>query len=408
MIASLDVTNLYGSIPINRSNNIFEIASEFFQKYKKETPISELTKEDFSSLLELCLSSDIISINGKAHKQVNGLAMGNNVAPTLATIFMNFVEHKILEALPNIIFWKRYLDDVFIIYENMNNSVLLEGANAAHPSIRFKIENMEDNQISFLYMMISIKDGRLQSRLFMKAAHSGHILPWVSHHPRQTKIGVAIGEFMRAERLSTNSTLRKKSFHIIEEKLRANDYPEWVIRKARNRACEKRAPGPKTKLPTMVLPFISDAVSKQCFSLVRRAGLQDKLRICFRSRTLSSLLRPPRPNVLCDDNCATCSCAEKPRCCFCKGTVYLITCIVCNEEYVGETGRSMHSRIREHYTRSSSAVFRHLLQHGDPEPRSIRWRILHRNLPFTSVRRRVELHEIQSRCPSINSLDFDS
>ena len=149
-------------------------------------------------------------------------------------------------------------------------------------------------------------------------------------------------------------------------------------------------------------------MSKQCSSLLRRTGLQDKLRICFRSRSLSSLLRPSRPNVLCGENCVTCECAEKPGSCFSKGVIYLISCLLCNEEYIGETGRSIHSRIREHCSRSSSAVFRHLLLHGDrPELQSIRWRILHRNLRWTSVRKRVELSEIQSHSPSINALDFN-
>ena len=51
--------------------------------------------------------------------------MGNNAAPTLASIYMNFVETKILQANPNIIFCKRYLDDVLLIYKGMDDLTLL-------------------------------------------------------------------------------------------------------------------------------------------------------------------------------------------------------------------------------------------------------------------------------------------
>jgi hypothetical protein len=404
-IASLDVSNLYGSIPLSGRDNIFEIATNFFDQHRQETPIPQVSKEDFQSLLELCLCSDTISINGKPHTQSNGLAMGNNAAPTLATIFMDFVERKILQSLPGITFWKRYLDDIFLIYENLDSTTLLSCVNSVHPAIKFTIEPMINNQIPFLDILISRQGGSLQYQLFMKSSHSGHILPWSSHHPRQTKIGVAVGEFLRAKRLSSSSQLTKASSQLIENKLLCNGYPQWVIRKARSKAFFIRNALPKPKLPTLSLPFVNDVISRQCHSLLHRTGLKDKLRICFRSRPLSSLLRPPRGNSLCDDNCNTCSCAEKPGFCFLKNVVYLISCVHCSETYIGETGRTVNSRIREHLSRPSSAVFRHLLQHGDPDWNSISWKILHKNVRGTSVRKRVELTEIRAHSPSINTLD---
>ena len=34
--------------------------------------------------------------------------------------------------------------------------------------------------------------------------------------------------------------------------------------------------------------------------------------------------------------------------CFTKGVVYLTTCAKCQKQYIGQTGRSFHDRIREH------------------------------------------------------------
>ena len=34
--------------------------------------------------------------------------------------------------------------------------------------------------------------------------------------------------------------------------------------------------------------------------------------------------------------------------CFTEGVIYVITCDICKKQYIGQTGRSLHTRIREH------------------------------------------------------------
>ena len=90
---SLDVCNLYGSIPLEDINNItpgvFTVAKRFFSKYRMECELSPMSGKDFEALVRLCLTSDTVLINGKGYKQKSGLAMGNNLAPMLAIIYMN-------------------------------------------------------------------------------------------------------------------------------------------------------------------------------------------------------------------------------------------------------------------------------------------------------------------------------
>lgn len=88
------------------------------------------------------------------------------------------------------------------------------------------------------------------------------------------------------------------------------DIPDWIIRKAHYKAFIWRTTDPKPKIPVLSLPFMNNCVSRQCQYLLRRSGLIDKLRICFRSRPVSSFVRLPPSNGLCEDNCVTCSCAE--------------------------------------------------------------------------------------------------
>ena len=47
------------------------------------------------------------------------------------------------------------------------------------------------------------------------------------------------------------------------------------------------------------------------------------------------------------------------------GTVYQIHCEKCNKEYVGETARSLEIRVKEHQSRSSSAIYEHCRLEGN-------------------------------------------
>ena len=139
------------------------------------------------------------------------------------------------------------------------------------------------------------------------------------------------------------------------------------------------------KKPNLILPFVNELAKRKCQSALRRAGLQDQLRLTFRSRTLASHLSHKRKPNLCPKDCPTCLASKTPGQCFVKNVVYLVKCRLCAAEYVGETGRTIRSRIIEHCTRSSSAVFQHLIGHGDVTTSSIEWTIVHRGLPFQTL-----------------------
>ena len=98
---SLNVCNLYGSIPLEDINpntpSVFTVAKRFFNKHRNDCKLWALSDDDFDTLVRLCLASDTIVIGDKGYKQISGLAMGNNLAPTLAIIYMNELDTRIVE-----------------------------------------------------------------------------------------------------------------------------------------------------------------------------------------------------------------------------------------------------------------------------------------------------------------------
>ena len=89
---SLVACNLYGSIPLEDHEDgtpgIFTIMKDFLSTHKTATDL-HLSNDDFVSLLRLCITSDVVLIEGNSYSEKCGLPMGNNLAPTLAIIYMN-------------------------------------------------------------------------------------------------------------------------------------------------------------------------------------------------------------------------------------------------------------------------------------------------------------------------------
>ena len=73
-------------------------------------------------------------------------------------------------------------------------------------------------------------------------------------------------------------------------------------------------------------------------------------------KPLSKVFAPPRVKPLCSKDCETCKLSEKPNRCLFKNVVYLITCTTCGIMYIGETSRTIGTRIKELLTMDKQTV----------------------------------------------------
>ena len=98
-------------------------------------------------LLELVLKGNIFEFNKELFIQLIGTAMGTRAAPSYANFFMaRKIDPKILELatlLTNganpIIFFKRFLDDIFMVYRGSVEKLhlFLTELNKLHPTSKF-------------------------------------------------------------------------------------------------------------------------------------------------------------------------------------------------------------------------------------------------------------------------------
>ena len=111
--------------------------------------------------------------------------MGNNVSCAVDVIFMHMIEDEILTQLAGkVILWKRYIDDIFPVYRDVNADDLLALSNDIHPNIASTLESPSAGTSSHLDILVSIDGSIFSYTLFSKSARSAHVIPWDSCHPR--------------------------------------------------------------------------------------------------------------------------------------------------------------------------------------------------------------------------------
>ena len=322
---------------------------------------------------------------------------------------MSFIEKQIIEALSaHIKIWLRFIDDIFIVFEDISPQNLLEVCNDVHSHINFTIEEAQGNSLPFLDVLVEVSEQQFTTTLYAKPSHSRSVIPWTSHHPRYQLINILKNELRRALRNGSGPMEKNRGVQLLKERYMNFGYPPAVFHSALKQVTSRNPPRPQKPKPKKLflsLPFISELQVREVRRAVNKCGFQDKLCVSFKSRPTTSLLALHRGPLCTFPNCKFCASATNQEDCFIKQCIYFISCVTCSASYIGETGRTMRSRLREHVSSQTSAVFRHLLSH-DPSPdlSSIRWTILHRNMRSIHQRKALEESVIRSQKPVLNEI----
>ena len=96
-LSSYDVSALFTSVPIDPALNIIKNLLD------KDTTLKERTVMEVGNiilLLEFCLKNTYFSFQGQFYEQVEGAAMGSPVIPTVANLYMEYLEQKALSTAP--------------------------------------------------------------------------------------------------------------------------------------------------------------------------------------------------------------------------------------------------------------------------------------------------------------------
>ena len=152
-MVSIDVDSLFNNDPLDETIKI--CIDELF---KSEMTVSGLNKKEMFEMLSLTLKESIILFDNKYYSQIDGVAMGSPLGPTLANIFLCYHESNWLKDCPKDfkpVYYKRYVDDIFVLFNKPKHAqFFLEYMNKKHKNMKFSIETEINGSLSFLNVKI--------------------------------------------------------------------------------------------------------------------------------------------------------------------------------------------------------------------------------------------------------------
>lgn len=327
---SFDVESLFTNVPVPETLEVFRSWLEQDSTLRERT---RLSVEEIMALAGIVLSSCYFRSFDGLFLQTEGVAMGGSLGPIAANLFMVHFETlaKTRADEEGIVFpslWIRYVDDVLAFWNGSEDSLaaFCDLLNSLRPSIKFTLEREEDGLIPYLDVLIDHRQQDLIFSVYRKPTNTGRYLHRSSSHPMSSFKSVVRSLSSRASSVCSTTTYQEEKKHVIDS-LKACGYcaaecNSWWS--SRSQSNEEAAPVVKG-----TLPYIK-GVSERIRGVLSSVGVNVALKSTTTVRNMLVKKRPEKPKTF--------------------GVVYRIPCSTpeCNWSYVGESGRTVEERVKEH------------------------------------------------------------
>ena len=151
-------------------------------------------QKEMFEMLSLTLKESIILFDNKYYGQIDGVAMGFPLGPTLANIFLCYHESNWLkDCLKDFkpVYYKRYVDDIFVLFNKQEHGqFFLEYMNKKHKNMKFSMETEINGSLSFLDVKIFRENDKFVTSVFRKETFSGVYTNFISFIPLEYKFGL--------------------------------------------------------------------------------------------------------------------------------------------------------------------------------------------------------------------------
>ena len=288
--------------------------------------------DDIINLIKLSVVDAKFSFNNKYYKQKFGTSMGNCLSPVISNLYMEFFEkHLLPPILPANAQWFRYVDDVLCVWPvNSDVDEFLSNLNNLVPSIKFTMEKEHNNAIPFLDILINRNNRELTYNVYRKPTNNLSYVHYYSAHPLSVKISTFSAMFLRAYRICSPIFLNNE-LETIKFIANKHKYPHYIVDRARCRAYNTFT---QTNIVNNRIEYGSNCLTLPFHNnFIHLPKLLKKffnVNVIFKGAvTLKQYLisNAPRNNNAC---------------------IYHIPCKDCELFYVGQTGKALQTRIKQH------------------------------------------------------------
>ena len=227
LLASLDVTNLFTNVPVERT---IKILTDYAYN-DPSLPPPEFPDYILASLLRLCTTqAPFRSPTGQLYYQTDGIAMGSPLGVLFAQAFMTSVEETVLNQLDTKpALYCRYIDDVLIDIQDSDKLTHLKNKLEETSGLKFTSEKSLSHKLNFLDVTIDASSNKFITSVYRKPTDTGRCLSGASVCPERYKISVIRAYIHRAlKHCSSWESFHREVKHI-KQLLANNNYPISMI-----------------------------------------------------------------------------------------------------------------------------------------------------------------------------------
>jgi len=160
-----DIKDLYVNIPIEETLTITK------QQLLKNND-KYITKQ-IITILHTILKQNYFEFQETIYHPSKGIAIGSPISDTMAEIFLQHIENKHIKQLldsKNIVFYTRYVDDIFIIFDTtrITPDEIQIHVDHMHKNLKLTPTHEDNAQIRFLDILITRQKNDLSNSIYRK------------------------------------------------------------------------------------------------------------------------------------------------------------------------------------------------------------------------------------------------
>jgi hypothetical protein len=258
-------------------------------------------------------------------------AMGSPVSPIVANLYMEKFEAQAMATAPRPpSIWFRYVDDTFVLIHEYDIDGFTAHINGIDANIKFTNEPEEDGKLPFLDTCIHVNDdGSTKVTIYRKPTHTDQYLNFKSNHHIEHNRSVVRSLMDRVDKLVTTDEDKDRECEHVKSALIANGYKQWMFKIPKRKQRTSDQDSGSTRKVCVGLPY-TKGLSKNLINIFRNHGVHAYHKPV---NTIRSFLVHPKDKT-----------PDSKKC----GSVYKVSCPKCTDTYIGETIRTLDTRIGEH------------------------------------------------------------
>ena len=327
ILITMDVESMYTNIDHEKGLEAIRERMQHLSETHRYTAVLEL--------LELSLKNNDFEFNGDVYLQILGTSMGKKWAPHYADIYMAKFENDALEKCPlKPHTYLRYLDDIFIIWTHGIKAFgeFLKIFNTHQLPIKFKAE-INSHSVDFLDTTIFRGDSLnpLKTKVYFKPTDTHQLLHKTSYHPKHTFKGLIKSQLHRFRKICTDRSDFEDAWSVLYQSLRKRNYPKRWLRKVKEQATHEIEQKAVALYEYPSVPSSASAGASQC-----RVAKCKTCPVLFPCQNFTSSHFDETHSIRSELDCNS------------SNIIYLYTCDICKEQYVGQTGNTLKYRHNRH------------------------------------------------------------